>query len=670
MIVHVWRRAQEADLGPVIVACGDEAIAEAVRGAGGMAVIDAGRPALRLRPGACRGGGDRPRPGNTTRSSTSRATLPTVSPDARARRAGAAAPRPTASTSARSRWKSPAGPTPADPNVVKAVVEMADGARIGRALYFTRAPAPSGRRPALPPTTASTAGGARRWRNSLPCPSSSLERRERLEQLRALAHGLRIDVSVIEEAPQGVDTPADLERVRRPVRRVICWPASLLCRSSRTALMGRSGTLTIRCVPPAACRTAPVAAPGQRPWRSWLAPDDRRPLGRPADPTPFPPAPGMLQSRPFPAAKSRFPVTVPPASAADCIAFQGWAGANSGHGLPPPSIRRMTPLPCASFEETIAAVHDGRAAAGDESPIENSVAGRVADIHHLLPSSGLHIVAEHFQPVRHQLPGPEGAELGHLKRVHSHVQALGQCRAFIRKIGGRAAGRRRHRRRRQAGRRMGRPDPGRDRQHPGGGDLRARHPRPRHRGRGAQHHPLRGHGGRAGVAGRGPGGGGRARGDHQLRLRGAQRARGALQGAGRLRDQWRQHDQARELHGRRAVRPGAVLRRRGGAPGPARPALCVRGAGVLLQETSRSSGSIRPIRSAATPARMPATTERQAGTGATSAGGGWRTVSSTRAPAARKIRIVAMPARWLSNSAVAAPKASGPTKVVDLPARA
>jgi len=141
----------------------------------------------------------------------------------------------------------------------------------------------------------------------------------------------------------------------------------------------------------------------------------------------------MLQSRPFPAAKSRFPVTVPPASAADCIAFQGWAGANSDmacRAVHP----AMTPLPCASFEETIAAVHDGRARLA-MIPIENSVAGRVADIHHLLPSSGLHIVAEHFQPVRHQLLGLKGAELGHLKRVHSHVQALGQCRAFIRKIG-------------------------------------------------------------------------------------------------------------------------------------------------------------------------------------------------------------------------------------------
>jgi prephenate dehydratase len=94
----------------------------------------------------------------------------------------------------------------------------------------------------------------------------------------------------------------------------------------------------------------------------------------------------------------------------------------------------MEPLPCASFEETIAAVHDGRARLA-MIPIENSVAGRVADIHLLLPSSGLHMVGEHFQPVRHQLVGLPGAEIGRLTTVYSHVHALGQCRQFIRKIG-------------------------------------------------------------------------------------------------------------------------------------------------------------------------------------------------------------------------------------------
>ena len=68
-------------------------------------------------------------------------------------------------------------------------------------------------------------------------------------------------------------------------------------------------------------------------------------------------------------------------------------------------------------------------------PVENSVAGRVADIHHLMPDSGLHIVAEHFMPVRHQLLGVKGATLTDIKTVESHVHALGQCRKMIRKLG-------------------------------------------------------------------------------------------------------------------------------------------------------------------------------------------------------------------------------------------
>ncbi len=68
-------------------------------------------------------------------------------------------------------------------------------------------------------------------------------------------------------------------------------------------------------------------------------------------------------------------------------------------------------------------------------PIENSVAGRVADIHHLMPHSGLHIIAEHFMPVRHQLMAPKGARLEDIRTVESHVHALGQCRKVIRRLG-------------------------------------------------------------------------------------------------------------------------------------------------------------------------------------------------------------------------------------------
>ena len=68
-------------------------------------------------------------------------------------------------------------------------------------------------------------------------------------------------------------------------------------------------------------------------------------------------------------------------------------------------------------------------------PIDNSLAGRVADIHHLMPSSGLHIVAEWFLPVQHQLMTPDGANLKTIRTVESHIHALGQCRNIIRKLG-------------------------------------------------------------------------------------------------------------------------------------------------------------------------------------------------------------------------------------------
>jgi prephenate dehydratase len=68
-------------------------------------------------------------------------------------------------------------------------------------------------------------------------------------------------------------------------------------------------------------------------------------------------------------------------------------------------------------------------------PIENSVASRVADIHHLMPHTGRHIVGEHFMPVRHPLLGVKGAALTDIKTVESHVHAIGQCRKAIRKLG-------------------------------------------------------------------------------------------------------------------------------------------------------------------------------------------------------------------------------------------
>ncbi|MEQ9815741.1 MAG: prephenate dehydratase [Azospirillaceae bacterium] len=114
------------------------------------------------------------------------------------------------------------------------------------------------------------------------------------------------------------------------------------------------------------------------------------------------------------------------------ISFQGWAGANSDMACRQvhPELK---PLPCPSFEEALGAVHAGHADLA-MIPIENSVAGRVADIHHLMPHSGLHIVAEHFQPVSHHLLVKPGVTLDRVRTVHSHVQALGQCRGTIRAL--------------------------------------------------------------------------------------------------------------------------------------------------------------------------------------------------------------------------------------------
>ena len=121
------------------------------------------------------------------------------------------------------------------------------------------------------------------------------------------------------------------------------------------------------------------------------------------------------------------------ADAANMIAFQGAAGANSDMACRA-VFPGMTTLPCRSFEDTFAAVRHDQAKLA-MIPIENSSAGRVADIHHLLPESGLHIIGEHFQKVDHQLLAPKGATLESLRAVHSHVQALAQCRKYLRDAG-------------------------------------------------------------------------------------------------------------------------------------------------------------------------------------------------------------------------------------------
>ena len=115
------------------------------------------------------------------------------------------------------------------------------------------------------------------------------------------------------------------------------------------------------------------------------------------------------------------------------IAFQGVLGAYS-HMACQAHRPDLTPLPCASFSEMIAAVQDGGADCA-MVPVENSTAGRVADIHHLLPESGLFIISEHYQPVAHKLLGIKGAQLSDITEVHSHEQGLAQCRLTLHKMG-------------------------------------------------------------------------------------------------------------------------------------------------------------------------------------------------------------------------------------------
>lgn len=115
------------------------------------------------------------------------------------------------------------------------------------------------------------------------------------------------------------------------------------------------------------------------------------------------------------------------------VAFQGEPGANS-HIAIVEAYPDAEPFPCATFEDALAAISSGEADLG-MIPIENSVAGRVADIHHLLPASGLFIVGEWFLPIRHQLMAIPGVKLEEIKTVESHVHALGQCRRIIRKLG-------------------------------------------------------------------------------------------------------------------------------------------------------------------------------------------------------------------------------------------
>jgi 3-deoxy-manno-octulosonate cytidylyltransferase (CMP-KDO synthetase) len=212
MIVHVWRRAVAADVGPVFVACAEQAIADAITAAGGAAVLT--DPAL---------------PSGTDRIY---AALQAIDPERRfARIVNLQGDLPTLDPRVLRHVLEPlevlgtdigtlACPTTdpaevADPNVVKAVISfLPDRAQLGRALYFTRATAPTGPGPVW-----HHIGIYAFTRTSLDrfatLPPSPLERRERLEQLRALEAGMSIGVRIVDTVPFGVDTPQDLERARR-----------------------------------------------------------------------------------------------------------------------------------------------------------------------------------------------------------------------------------------------------------------------------------------------------------------------------------------------------------------------------------------------------------------------------------------------------------------------
>ncbi len=210
MIVHVWRRAVEADVGPVVVACAEAEIAEAVRAAGGRAVLtradhDSGSDRVFEALGSVDPEGQHDAVVNI------QGDLPTIAPAAIRAAIGALEEDAVDIATLASVIRDAGERT--DPNVVKAVLSLRPGATVGRALYFSRATVPAGagdlyhhiglyafRRGALARFVELDAG--------------VLERREGLEQLRALEHGMRIDAALVDTVPLGVDTPADLERAR------------------------------------------------------------------------------------------------------------------------------------------------------------------------------------------------------------------------------------------------------------------------------------------------------------------------------------------------------------------------------------------------------------------------------------------------------------------------
>jgi 3-deoxy-manno-octulosonate cytidylyltransferase (CMP-KDO synthetase) len=211
MIVHVWRRATEAALGRVVVACGEPEIVQAVAAAGGEAVLVADdvpsgtdRIWLALRTIDPTGTFDT--------VVNVQGDLPTLDPAALGEVVDPLARLGTDIATLVVPTDDPV--ERAAPSVVKAVVSFtADDPRLGRALYFTRAPSPWGEGPVWHHIGlyAFTRAAIERF---CALPASPLERREKLEQLRALENGMTIGVKLVDTVPFGVDTPEDLERAR------------------------------------------------------------------------------------------------------------------------------------------------------------------------------------------------------------------------------------------------------------------------------------------------------------------------------------------------------------------------------------------------------------------------------------------------------------------------
>ena len=112
------------------------------------------------------------------------------------------------------------------------------------------------------------------------------------------------------------------------------------------------------------------------------------------------------------------------------IAYQGEPGANS-HIACVDAYPDMTPLACRTFEDVFHTVESGEADLA-MIPVDNTIAGRVADIHHILPQTTLSIIAEYYLPIRFQLMALKGTRLADIKKARSHIMGLGQCRAFMR----------------------------------------------------------------------------------------------------------------------------------------------------------------------------------------------------------------------------------------------